>query len=355
VTLVNGTSWKGDTPITWRYTWSRCDSSGNNCANIPGAAAGAYTLVQADQGHEIEGVIFGTNAWGGNGWGLAYITAVVVAAPATGGGGSSGAGGSSGGGSGGGGGGGPLDLAVAATTDKPQINPGDQDVFRISVTDVTATPANNLHVIITLPAGAVVASTSTDRGSGCSTGAAAGTLDCNLNYLSGDSRIGNILIIAALPTAGTATLTATAAATQAETNTANNTASVTVQVGASSAQTTPTPPFQPPPAAIPSKHLIQGTATADHLTGTARADLIRAGAGNDWVNGASGNDTLYGGTGNDVLIGGRGHDTLYGGSGNDLLRARDGTRDVVSCGPGRDTALVDKLDRVTGCEVVYRK
>jgi Ca2+-binding RTX toxin-like protein len=70
--------------------------------------------------------------------------------------------------------------------------------------------------------------------------------------------------------------------------------------------------------------------------------------------GGKGNDVLSGGPGNDVLDGGTGLDRLYGGPGNDTLRARDGQRDVVDCGPGRDAATVDRLDRVSGCEIVRR-
>jgi Ca2+-binding RTX toxin-like protein len=63
---------------------------------------------------------------------------------------------------------------------------------------------------------------------------------------------------------------------------------------------------------------------------------------------------LRGLAGNDLLDGGRGADRLDGGSGNDTLAARDGTRDTVACGPGRDKATVDSLDRVSGCETVRR-
>jgi Ca2+-binding RTX toxin-like protein len=45
---------------------------------------------------------------------------------------------------------------------------------------------------------------------------------------------------------------------------------------------------------------------------------------------------------------------LDGGAGNDRISARDGERDRVRCGPGRDTAIVDRGDRVKGCEVVKR-
>ena len=66
---------------------------------------------------------------------------------------------------------------------------------------------------------------------------------------------------------------------------------------------------------------------------------------------------VYGGTGNDRIQGGRiTADALEGGSGNDRIRARDRrpVRDAVRCGPGRDTAIVDRLDSVSGCERVLR-
>ena len=42
---------------------------------------------------------------------------------------------------------------------------------------------------------------------------------------------------------------------------------------------------------------------------------------------------------------------LKGGGGDDVIAARDGQRDVVSCGPGDDRAKVDRKDRVANdCE-----
>lgn len=162
----------------------------------------------------------------------------------------SGGGGSGGGGSGGGGGGGGgsghLDLAVSVTASAAQVDPGASVTFFVKVTDLSGDPANNLHVAVTLPAGALVGGTSADRGPGCNAGSAAGTLDCNLDYLSQASPVGNIVLTLTLPTAGVSTLTAAAAASQTEALTANNTASATVQVGAPSA-VAPTPlPTAPP-------------------------------------------------------------------------------------------------------------
>jgi hypothetical protein len=89
-----------------------------------------------------------------------------------------------------------------------------------------------------------------------------------------------------------------------------------------------------------------GTAGNDRLTGTAR---------NDELNGRRGNDVIRGLGGHDLLIGGLGRDTLSGGGGQDTLQARDGRRDVVDCGPGRDIANADRVDAVAkNCEVVKR-
>jgi len=138
---------------------------------------------------------------------------------------------------------------------------------------------------------------------------------------------------------------------------------------------------------------IVGTRGDDVLTGTPLADVLlgeggndtlvsvasffvgdtlRGGTGNDLLVGSSVSDTLEGGPGNDVLRGGSGPDLLLGGSerdvlqgqgGRDLVGARDGTRDVVSCGTNRgkttgaesDIAYIDRFDAVSrDCEWVYR-
>jgi Tol biopolymer transport system component len=138
---------------------------------------------------------------------------------------------------------------------------------------------------------------------------------------------------------------------------------------------------------------IVGTSGDDVLTGTPLADVLlgeggndtlvsvasffvgdtlEGGVGNDLLVGSSVSDTLEGGPGNDVLRGGSGPDLLTGGpgrdvlqgqGGRDLIEARDGTRDVVSCGtntgkttgPEGDIAYVDRFDAVArDCEWVYR-
>jgi Ca2+-binding RTX toxin-like protein len=97
-----------------------------------------------------------------------------------------------------------------------------------------------------------------------------------------------------------------------------------------------------------------GTSDGDRIAGLGGADLIKGRGGDDCANGGAGVDRVLGGGGNDKLTGGHGSDNLNGGSGNDVLRARDRSPDRVRCGPGNDRAVVDRHDRVRGCEVVRR-
>ena len=117
---------------------------------------------------------------------------------------------------------------------------------------------------------------------------------------------------------------------------------------------------------------LDGGPGADKLTGSEGNDQMVGGIGNDQLNGASGTDRLNGGGGRDKLSGGAGNDNLIGGSGNDTidggqgtnkysggggsdsLNAANGKREIVNCGSGRDSARVDRRDRVRSCERVRR-
>jgi hypothetical protein len=117
-------------------------------------------------------------------------------------------------------------------------------------------------------------------------------------------------------------------------------------------------PIAPPP----NVHTIHGSDVADNIWGTSGADTIDAGAGNDVVFAGAGNDVvrggrgadeLSGGAGNNVIDGGPGRDVIEGGSGSDVVHARDGERDYISCGAGRDTVVADPIDVVSAdCEGV---
>ena len=100
---------------------------------------------------------------------------------------------------------------------------------------------------------------------------------------------------------------------------------------------------------------VRGGAGGDRISGGSSGDRIAGGAGNDRISGGSGNDRIEGNSGKDRLEGGSGRDSLSGGSGNDRIDARDGRRDRISCGTGRDTVLADRIDRVSrSCERVRR-
>jgi dipeptidyl aminopeptidase/acylaminoacyl peptidase len=49
-----------------------------------------------------------------------------------------------------------------------------------------------------------------------------------------------------------------------------------------------------------------------------------------------------------------GGDRISAGAGNDTIRAKDGHKDVVNCGVGRDTVWADRVDLLSGCELVHR-
>ena len=85
-------------------------------------------------------------------------------------------------------------------------------------------------------------------------------------------------------------------------------------------------------------------------------DLVYGNAGNDVLDGGAGDDVVYRDGGHDILVRGADVDRLAGGAGPDVIRARDGWRDSIACGPGRDTVEADTIDLVAGeCELVRRR
>jgi hypothetical protein len=93
----------------------------------------------------------------------------------------------------------------------------------------------------------------------------------------------------------------------------------------------------------------------DSLSGLAGADCLSGESGNDKLSGGEGNDRLKGGRGRDKLTGGKGKDSFSAGSGKDRVNSRDGRRERVNCGSGRDRVTADKRDRLRGCERVRRR
>jgi len=262
--------------------------------------------------------------------------------------------GGGGGGGGGGGSGGPhLTLALSAKT--TSLAPNETDDIVAVVSNDGLAGALGTHLKFDLPATmTLLGPPSFQSGSGC-TGTQ--SIDCNLDYVpnGGTTRVAFSVRVSG---SGPQTLTARVDYN----NPATTTASLTVQVS------TPTTTLPPPPVRSTTSTrgvTRNGTAKANTLTGTARNDTLRGLGGNDLLRGLGGADTLVGGPGNDRLlggdgvdrlVGGSGHDRFAGGAGNDRIEARDGERDTVDCGAGRDTVIADKLDVVgKNCEQATRK
>jgi hypothetical protein len=184
-----------------------------------------------------------------------------------------------------------------------------------------------------------------ERGSGCT-----GTrkIDCFLDYLPGNGVSTSVRFSVRVAGVGAQSIVATASADR-DSDPTNNATSLTLQV-----VEPPRVPASKPPSS-PQPTTKSGDARANVLTGTAAANVLRGLGGNDRLFGRGGNDTLFGGKGNDFLDGGPGLDRLVGGLGNDTIMARDGQRDTIDCGPGRDVVTADRLDVVRGCEKVSRR
>src|SRR5215207_4083143 len=91
---------------------------------------------------------------------------------------------------------------------------------------------------------------------------------------------------------------------------------------------------------------IKGDERANTLTGTPNDDAIYGYGGADRIDARDGGDTLR--------LGG-GKDKGQGGRGDDQIRAVDGSKDTIYCGPGADRVRANPGDNVAGgCEKVTR-
>ena len=106
----------------------------------------------------------------------------------------------------------------------------------------------------------------------------------------------------------------------------------------------------------PDPDVLSGGPNVDRITAGTGNDVVTGGSSNDALLGNSGNDRVNGDSGNDRLNGGAGRDRLSANSGNDKINSRDGQRDRVFCGKGRDRVTADQLDKVSrDCERVSRR
>ena len=103
------------------------------------------------------------------------------------------------------------------------------------------------------------------------------------------------------------------------------------------------------------RDILSGGGGRDVLFGGRGEDAISGGRGNDRIFGGAGRDRIYGNAGSDRITPGRGEDRVIAAGGDDVIFARDGAKDRISCGSGRDTVYADRIDVVTGCERVFRR
>jgi RTX calcium-binding nonapeptide repeat (4 copies)/WD40-like Beta Propeller Repeat len=285
LSLVGGT-WEGSTPITFTYSWRRCNPVGDidSCVPIPGATQATYTPTVQDIGFSIRAWITGTNIAGSD-FVITNHTFPIV--------------------------------------DKPHFAPSAQTSPTIA-----------------------------------GTAGIGRQLTANVGGYSGDAPIRTAFTwqrcdatgeaCHVIPTAKKVVYFPTAADVG---YTLRLVVTATNNYGTFVARSVPTEPIAAQPPHHRGRHIV-GSDRADYLAGGGYDDSISGRGGNDTLVGGAGDDLLAGGSGNDVITGGSGADRMAGGPGSDTIYAADGERDVVDCGAGRDRAVVDSFDKVTGCEVV---
>lgn len=118
-------------------------------------------------------------------------------------------------------------------------------------------------------------------------------------------------------------------------------------------------------------HVIVGHDGNDIINGSAGEDDICGGNGNDQINGEDGDDRLVGDSfmckaevgpgsapGADKISGGPGNDILTHGNANSVFDYSDGKTDLLDCGPGDDTAMLNITidhDVASNCEHINIK
>jgi hypothetical protein len=291
-TLFAGTgSWTGTSPFTYTYQWKRCNPQGTltSCVLIAGATSSTYVLTAADTGVTVRVYVTAHNAAGGV---EAFSDHTFPTIP-------------------------------AGETDKTVLGrPTSSTLPRI-----VGTPATG--ATLTANAGTWTGQTPiafryTWRRCDATGAACKRVAGARKTYLVRVADVGFTLRVAVV---------------------ARNT------LGATSALSAPSDTVALSKPVPRGRHLV-GTRKADYLPGGGGNDFIEGRAGNDTLLGGAGNDRLVGGEGNDVIDGGAGTDRIDAGPGSDTVRAADGSRDRIDCGDGRDHAVVDREDVVTGCELV---
>ena len=80
-------TWSGSTPMSYAYSWSRCNSTGGSCSPISGATSAGYLLGSGDAGSTIRVGVTATNGAGSataTSAATGLVAAAAPSAPATG-------------------------------------------------------------------------------------------------------------------------------------------------------------------------------------------------------------------------------------------------------------------------------
>jgi Tol biopolymer transport system component len=291
--FVGPGTWTGTFPMTFTYEWRRCDPAGSlpSCKPIPGATGQTYILTVDDGGVALRVYVTATNIAGST-VAISNHTFPTLPAPAT------------------------------DSTDQ-SFAPVDEDPPSVSGSPVVGAELT------------------------ASPGTWTGTVPIRFTYAWGrcDATGANCRKIKRAKKNLYAVSSADTGSTLRVTVTARNSAGVEV---ASSPTTDAVAMVKPP---VRGRHIV-GSARGDYLPGSGGNDVIEGRGGNDTILGGAGNDRLLGGAGNDVIDGGPGTDHIMGGPGSDTIRAADGLKDTIDCGPGRDRVYADRVDKLVGCEAV---
>ena len=252
------------------------------------------------------------------------------------------------------------DVSVSQTVSNPAPAAGADVVFTVVAKNAGQDDAADTTLAVNLPGSAAITSVSSSQGSCSTTGL---SVNCAFGTLDREGEV-TVLVVARAPGSGTMTSTATVTAPIIDPNSANNSATATATVPGVSSPPPPPPPSPAPIAAACSNSIpgdnkgnkLRGTSAGDRIRGVGGNDVLRGLGGDDCLNGGRGNDRLIAGPGSDRLTGGKGRDIMLGAGGPDMIKARDGQRDVIKCGPGKDKVVADRSDRVAkDCEQVRRK
>jgi uncharacterized repeat protein (TIGR01451 family) len=280
---------------------------------------------------------------------------------------------------------------VAVGMSGPQYVVVDTEApYDVTIANSGPSTAASVALTDTIPSGARLVRTSGDGT--CTPGA---TLRCTLGDIPAGTSAKVTIVLAGTTVGSTLHHAVAVTTTSTDATTADHTAAVDTTVTAPSVAPPPVTLASPPCANLArgtrDDDVVSGTAFGDTIYGLEGSDLLRGadgsdclwgGEGSDVLDGDGGDDALWGGNGRDRLVAGAGNDRLYGGlkrdvllggegddqlfpgtgrdlvragTGNDVVSARDGSRDVIECGPGADRVTADRRDRVVGCERVGRR